>query len=123
MSKELFHGRAAADRLRLGLMPARHRKQVADGHGFEIFRRVGGSVGGEELQHWIIKTQFAVVDREPHGGGVEALAERVEHVRFVGRFRLPPRLGDHVPVPHEHETVHGVDFLVHSLDEIQNRLR
>ena len=67
--------------------------------------------------------QLALGDSEAHRRGREALAQRVQHVRLAGRIRRPPALGDHLPVPHDHDAVEGVELLLGLFDEAKDRGR
>ena len=101
-------------------MPRGHAEQVAHAHGLEIVGRRGGRVFREELQYFVIDAQLAFGHREADCRGGETFAQRIQHVPRLGRVRRPPAFGDHVAVPHEHETVHLVDLPVGSLNEVQD---
>ena len=124
MREETLHRRAGVEtKLRLHLMPAAHREQVAHAHGLEVLARLRRRLIGEKLQHGIIERQFPLRDREADGGGGEALAQRPHDVALLRRLRLPPGLRDDVTVTHEHEAVQRVDLLVRRLNEVTHRSR
>ena len=122
--EEVFHRWAGIEReLRFHVMSAAHREQVAHAHGLEIVGGFHGRFGWEELQHRIVEAQLSLGGRESHRRGVEALAQRPHDMRLVCRLRLPPRLGDHVAVPHDHHTVQRLDLRVRRFDKSADRCR
>ena len=99
-------------------MAGGHPEQVADPHRLEVLARLARRVLGEELEDGVAQAQLPIGDRQADGGGGEALAQRVERLRRLGRIGRPPSLHDDLAVADDHHAVHPLDRLVEGVDEL-----
>jgi hypothetical protein len=116
LGEERFHPSRFIGELRLILVSATHGEQIAYAHHFQVGRRLRGRVFREIFQDQIVHTHLAFRDRQSDRGRSEALAERVQDVGLIGGLRFPPTVGDDLPMPQQHETMHRILFLIRFLD-------
>ena len=105
------------------VVPGGHGEQVPHAHGRQVFVGLRGRVVGEEGDDRRVYGQPSFGNGEADGGGREALAQREEHVRVLGRIGSPPALGRHLAMAQQHEAVQAADLLLDGVDECQDGRR
>ena len=99
-----------------------HAEEVPNAHGGQVVTDGRRGVIRQQRCDGVIHAQAALGDREAHGGGGEALAEREHRVRDVRCVGLPPSLGHDRAVAQQHEAVQIADLRVDVIDEIEDVL-
>ena len=97
-----------------------HREQIPHAQGRQIFTDGIGKFLRKKRNHFVIHPQFPIRHRQPHGGGRETFAHRIQRVNQVGTVRRPPAFRDHAPVAQHHHAMELVLALGDGLEEGQN---
>ena len=100
-------------------MTGDHAQQVLQAQRLQVLRGPGRRLVWEEGEQCVFDGEQALRNCQPHRRGSETLGQREEHVRALRRIRLPPALGNHCPMPQQHQAVHLVHLAVQGVDELE----